>query len=279
MREQQNNADIIPRVIAITSGKGGTGKTFFTVNLASALSRAGKRVLLLDGDFGLANVHLLLGEQPKINLEKVITGEHKIEDILLPTAEGFSIIPGSRGQPLMAELQPHQLQGLIAAVDELSCIPDVLLIDTAGSISTNELQLIAAAREVVVVTTPEMIALQDAAEYIRQLHQKYNIQHFSIVANKTSNHREAGNLMEKLQNLIGFDVHVVLKPIGNIPFEKLAGKSSTCMASIIESEPDSKAARNLISIAKNINHGTAFSSSSTGGLLFFYEKYLKAGGI
>ena len=279
MRELQNNEDVIPRVIAITSGKGGTGKTFFTVNLASALSRAGKRVLLLDGDFGLANVHLLMGEQPRISLEKVITGENKIEDILLSTSEGFSVIPGSRGQPSMADLQPNQLQGLIAAVDELSCTPDVFLIDTSGSISTNELQLIAAAREVIVVTTPEMIALQDAAEYIRQLHIKYNIQYFSIVANKTNNHREAGNLMETLQNLIGFDVHVVLKPIGNIPFEKLAGKSSTSMASIIESAPESKAARNLTGIAKNINHGAAYSSSSTGGLLFFYEKYLRAGGI
>ena len=109
-----NKDHLYPRVIAISSGKGGTGKTFFSVNLASLLQKKGKNVLLLDGDFGLANIHLLLGEQPEKNLDSVLRGECSLEEILLTTQEGFTIIPGGRGQSSLAHLKPTQLSGLIS---------------------------------------------------------------------------------------------------------------------------------------------------------------------
>jgi len=278
MSESYKKNSTIPRVIAVVSGKGGTGKTFVAVNLASAFYREGKQVVLLDGDFGLANVHLLMGEKPEKNLEEVLAGQCEMKDILLPTTEGFTIIPAGRGRSLMAQLHPHQLIGLIAAVDGLEAPPDVLLLDTAGTISVEELQFIAAAGEVIIVTTPDLLSLQDAAEYIRQLHIRHHIQRFSIVANMTKNHREAHNMLEKLQNLVGFDVDVVLKPLGHVSLDDAARKSMSCLSSVIESEPDSKAAKQLFSIAKKISEDTSVPLLG-GGLSFFYEKNLRAGGV
>lgn len=277
MQEFDNKNNTIPRVIAVASGKGGAGKTFIAVNLASAFHRSGKRVVLLDGDFGLANIHLLLGEKSEQDLEAVLSGKCTLEDILLPTAEGFTIIPGGRGRPLMAQLQAYQLSGLISAVDTLTVLPDVFLIDTAGSIGAQELQLIAAAGEVVIVATPDALALQDAAEYIRQLHISHHIQRFSIIANMAKSHREAHTMLEKLQNLVGFDVDVVLRPLGHVPVEESVRKSMTCMSSVIEAEPASKAARQLLMITERLNEEQV-SPLKGGGLSFFYEQHMRAGG-
>ena len=276
MKEFDHKNNNVPRVIAIASGKGGVGKTFIAVNLASALSRCGKKVVLLDGDFGLANIHLLLGEKSEQDLEAVLAGKCELEEILLPTAEGFTIIPGGRGKPLMADLQPYQLSGLISAVDTLSSLPDIFLIDTAGSISMQELQLISAAGEIIIVITPDKLALQDAAEYIRQLHIGHSVQRFFIVSNMTKSHREAHNLLERLQNLVGFDVDVVLKPLGSVSSEESAKKSMACMSSVLESDPDSKVAKQINAITGKLN-GDRVHSLKSGGLSFFYEQNMRAG--
>ena len=267
----------VPRVIAVTSGKGGTGKTFVTINLAGALSRSGNHVLLLDGDFGLANVHPLLGEHPGADISAVLEGRLRIEDILLPVADGFAVIPGARGRPSLSDPGPGRLSGLICAMDALTPPPDVLLIDTAGTISVNELRLIAAAGEVVVVTTPDAMALQDAAEYMRQLHDRHFIYRFLIIANKTRNHREAQSVMEKLQNLVGFHVNVVLKPLGHIPRDESVRRAPACMASVLEADPSSRAAGQLTRIAARLCAEPP-AGALRGGLTFFYEKHLKAAG-
>ncbi len=281
MKEFNNkdfNKNKAPAVMAIVSGKGGVGKTFVAINLASALHRQGKQTLLLDADFGLGNIHLLLGEKADINLDMVLSGQHKIDDALIPTAEGFSIIPGERGKPLMANLSFFQLSGLISAIDSLETKPDVFLIDTAGSVSNEELQLVAAAEEIIVVITPDLLSLQDAAEYIRQINIHHGLQRFFIISNMTKNQREAQNLMEKLQNLVGFDVDVVLKPLGYLPKDDSVIRSVESMSSTLESEPESKVAKLVTTIADKLKKED-LNNNKHGGLSFFYENKIKSGDV
>ena len=139
------------RVIAVTSGKGGVGKTNVSVNLAVALAASGKQVMLMDTDLGLANVDLLLGLKPKLNLSHVVSGECTLEEILVEGAQGLQIVPASSGIKEMTTLTPAQHAGLINAFAELGNSVDILMIDTAAGISESVINFTQAAHEVVVV--------------------------------------------------------------------------------------------------------------------------------
>ena len=276
MAESTKNYLHIPKVIAIAGGKGGIGKTFIAINLSSALHRMGKKVILLDGDFGLANIHLLLGEKPNKNVTSVLEGQCNIEDILLPTHEGFALVPGSRGQPPLAQLKSKQLLSIISSVDQLNTLPDVLLIDTAGGIGETELLLVAAANEIVIVVTTDMMALHDAAEYIRQMSFIHGVHRFSIIINMSKNQREAYNALEQLHVLVGFDVDVVLHPIGSIILEDAVRQATSRMSSIIEFAPHSKATQQFFEIAEKIINNRHLHLNN--GLSFFYEHRIRARG-
>lgn len=263
----------VPRVIAVTSGKGGTGKTFITVNLAKVFSQQGKHVVLLDGDFGLANIHLLLGKEPCHDLEAIFSGECEIEDVLMPVSEKLAVIPGGRGKPFMSQLNSYQLLGLISAMDAIKKVPDILLIDTAGTVSAEELQLIAAAGEVIIVLNPDMLSLQDTADYIRQLNICHHIQRFLLITNLTKNHREEHNILEKLQCLVGFDVDVILKPLGNVPKDEFISKSIMHKSSVMEFLPESKMTKHITEITEKLCREPV-RLFPRGGLTFFYEHHI-----
>ncbi len=263
----------VPRVIAVTSGKGGTGKTFITVNLAKAFCQQGKNVILLDGDFGLANVHLLLDKKPNHDLEAILSNECSIEDILIPVSERFSMIPGGRGKPFMAQLTPYQLLGLINAMDDIATRPDILLLDTAGTISAGELQLIAAAGEIIMVVTPDMLSLQDAADYIHQLYIHHHIQRFLLIANLTKNHREENKILEKLHSMIGFGIDIILKPLGHIPKDECVIKSSMCKHINPKIFPQSKTIKSIKQMTEKLCR-EPIKSFARGGLTFFYEQHI-----
>ena len=146
------------RVIVVTSGKGGVGKTNVTVNLALALAKREKRTILFDADLGMANVDVILGVSPRANLAEVISGKKNLEEILLPYNEFLSIVPGGSGIHELADLNGDALEGFVKKLRDLEHKADYILVDTGAGISRTVLNFALAANEILVVTTPEPTA-------------------------------------------------------------------------------------------------------------------------
>ncbi|KXK36021.1 MAG: Flagellum site-determining protein YlxH [Candidatus Hinthialibacteria bacterium OLB16] len=143
------------RTIAVTSGKGGVGKSNIVANLAIALSRRGKKVLVVDADLSLANIHVLLGLQPHFNLSHVISGEKRLGEVMIEGPAGVKVIPASSGIAELAMLRERELEGLIHQFQGFLPEMDLILVDTAAGLADSVLSFVHAAREVLVVTTPE----------------------------------------------------------------------------------------------------------------------------
>ncbi len=271
--------DVKPaRVLAIASGKGGVGKSFLTLNLAEALSRLGKKVMILDADFGLANIQLMTGQQPKQTIGDVLAGKCSVAETLITGPEGVQLIPGGRGVPEDAELCHGRMSGLINAIDQLAGQMEYLLIDTAGGLTPTDLQLVQAAGEVLVVLTPDPVAQTDAADYIKALRGHCGIQQFGVVTNMIKRQREGHALIESLQERLGFDQDLVLRHCGQVPFDQDVSKSSVNFQTIMQARPESRAARSLQMLAETLDR-RRLSSPVPGGMSFFLEQTVCAGGI
>lgn len=171
------------RVIAVTSGKGGVGKTNISVNLAASLSLAGQRVMLMDADLGLANVDVLLGLEPHFDLQHVINGEKSLDDIIVEGPLGIHVVPASSGVEKMAELTKLEHASLIAAFSELKQPIDILIVDTAAGIADGVVSFAKACQDVIVVVCDEPTSLTDAYALIKVLSVRHGIKQFQILAN------------------------------------------------------------------------------------------------
>ncbi|MTI13795.1 MinD/ParA family protein [Sansalvadorimonas verongulae] len=271
--------DVKPaRVIAIASGKGGSGKSFLTLNLAEALSRMGRRVVVLDADFGLANIELLTGAEPEYSISDVLAGKCDITQTLIEGPGGVRIIPGGRSEPTMASLSHGRLSGLINAIDVLAGDIDYLLIDTAGGLSSNDLQLVQAAGELLVVMTPDPLSQADTADFIKALRGHCGIQQFGILTNMTRRQREGHTLVETLQQRLDFEQDLVLRHCGQVPFDQDVAKCCQNFQSLLEVRPESRTARALQMLAETLDR-RRISSPVAGGMTFFLEQTVNAGGM
>ncbi len=187
-----------PRVLCITSGKGGVGKTNITANLGYCLARRGQRVLVLDADLNLANIDVLLGLAPRYNLQHVFSGERRLADILVDGPGGFRILPGSSGILELASLSEGQKLSFLEAMEDLGGELDFLLVDTAAGINDNVVYFNLAAQERVVVLSPEPTSLTDAYALVKVLSNRYDIKRFRILVNAASGEREALGVFRKL---------------------------------------------------------------------------------
>ncbi len=190
------------RIIAITSGKGGVGKTFVSANLAAALTRRGQRVLVLDADLGLANLDVVLNLHPKITLHDVFTGKSSLDDAVIAAPGGFSVVLAGSGMVEYSRLTPEVRNQFLSVIETLAPRFDVILLDTGAGISDVVLFSVSLASEVLIVATPEPTSLTDAYAAIKVLAMQQKRQHVRLVINQAARPGDGRAIASQLQQVL-----------------------------------------------------------------------------
>ena len=260
------------RVICVTSGKGGVGKTNITVNLALALSLQHQSVLLLDADLGLANIDVILGLHPHYNLSHVISQERTLEEIIINGPNGIRIIPASSGIKRMADLTPEENAGLVGAFSELNDSVDVLLIDTAAGLSDSVITFSQASNDVLLVVCNEPASITDAYAMIKLLSQEHGVDHFQILANRVAAAQEGHELFNKLVRVTDRFLDVTLNFCGFIPEDPQLRKAVQAQRTVVEAFPNSRSTEAFHRLAAQILGRWPMPRSASGYLQFFVER-------
>ena len=257
------------RVMAITSGKGGVGKTNVVAGLAMSLANVGQRVVVLDADFGLANIDILLGLTPTHTLEHVLRGEKLLEEILLDGPNGIKVIPASSGIQELTRLDAAAELRLVQGLQRVSENQDWLLIDTAAGIHDSVLKLLMAAQEILLVTTPEPTSLVDAYAMVKVVHLRDPRKPIWLVVNNAQSETEAEETIEQLQaatmRFLGRELHV----LGMIPADPFLLQAVRQQRGVVEVFPRSPSALAFRTIADQLKKKVPLQK---GGFASFWKQ-------
>ncbi len=246
------------RIIAVTSGKGGVGKTFLSANLAAALARHGRRVLVLDADLGLANLDVLLNLFPKITLHDVFTGKHTLDEAVLPVPGGFSVLLAGSGMVEYSRMTPEIRDQLQRVITEVEPRFDHVLLDTGAGISDVVLYTVSLAGEVLVVVTPEPTSLTDAYATIKVLATTQGRRRFNLLVNQTRKMGEGRAVRQQLQQVVdryvnpGLDSPVRLELLGEVPSDPAVRDSVLRRQLLTELMPGAPAAVAIGNVAAKL---------------------------
>ncbi len=259
------------RVIAVTSGKGGVGKTSIVANLACLLSRMKKKVLILDGDTGLANIDVIFGLSPKYNLSHVLREECSLWETLVEGPEGIMILPASSGIQELSHLNREQK---LMILEELSCLEmelDYLLIDTAAGITENVMYFNLAAQEIIVVASPEPTSLTDAYALIKVLYQRQGKKKFRLIANMVKNATEGLAVYSRLSQATEHFLHLNVAYLGFIVKDDNLLKAVKQQRAVAEAFPQAPAVKCMERIARKMNIEKP-DGSLNGSVSFFWKQ-------
>lgn len=262
------------KVISVTGGKGGVGKSNISVNLAVALAMEGHRVMLLDADLGLANVDVMLGLKVKRNLSHVLNGDCDLEDIIITGPEGMKIIPAASGTKSMAHLSEMEHMGLVRAFSSLSEQVDYLIVDTAAGIADNVISFTLASQEVLMVVCDEPTSITDAYALIKVLSQEHNIYNFKVLANMVRSPQEGRHLFSKLTAVSDRFLDVGLEYVGSVPFDENVRNAIRKQKPFVQTYPRSPAAVAIKQLAKKVDDWP-LPSSARGNIEFFMERLVQ----
>lgn len=226
------------RVIAITSGKGGVGKTTLTTNLAVAFTKVGQKVVVIDTDLGTANMDVVLGLSPKYHLGHMVNGQKDLLDIALPAPGGFMLIPGGSGLQELTQLSETQFTKVIGSFNQLDGMADIILLDTGAGISRDVSNFLMAADEMIIVTTPEPHAMTDAYAIIKVMHNLQATAKKRLIVNKVEGELEAGIIASRLKHVVKQYLTEELEFIGGVEEDKMISRSlkKQCPLLLIDSE-------------------------------------------
>lgn len=217
----QTISEVNAKVITVTSGKGGVGKTSITVNLAVQLRKLGYSVIIFDADFGLANIEVLFGVIPKYNLTDMIYYGRTLEEIMVKGPMDIGFISGGSGTTGLANLTNENLEFLTGKMAELGKMADIIIIDTGAGISRNVIEFVTACREVLLVTTPEPTSITDSYALLKALnrHPSFDKENtvIKVIANRVSDEKEGKNLFEKLSFVAKKFLNMDLQALGSVP--------------------------------------------------------------
>jgi flagellar biosynthesis protein FlhG len=264
-----------PKVIAITSGKGGVGKTNVVGNLSIALQRMGKRVLIFDADLGLANIDIIFGLNPKYSIEEVIKGEKELSQIIVKGPEGIAIIPASSGVQELAHLTEGQKINLLNEFDILNNLFDILLIDTAAGISSNVIYFNLAAEERIIIVTPEPTSITDAYALIKVLFCQHGTKHFFLLINMVRDEKEARAVYQNLSRVVArFMGGISLDYAGFIPWDSFLQESVSRREPVVFCYPKSSSSGSFMRLANYLLRQTE-KRPIDGNIKFFWKRLME----
>lgn len=258
------------RVISVTSGKGGVGKTNIAANLAYLLVKKKKMTLVLDADTGLANIDVILGINSPYNLYHVLQGEKTLQETIVKGPGGVKILPSSSGIPEMADLSRGQKLTLMDELNTLNDSLDFMLIDTGAGISSNVMYFNMAAKEIIVVTTPEPTAMTDAYAVIKVLYQRHAKRRFRLLVNMVRSEAEAKEVYARLSNATDHFLNLTIEYLGHIVLDDKIREAVRQQKLVTELYPQCPAARCLAKISEKISTET-LEEHENGGIKFFWE--------
>jgi flagellar biosynthesis protein FlhG len=262
------------KTIAITSGKGGVGKTNVAANLAIEMKKSGKNVMILDADLGLSNIDVLFHLAPRFNMQHVLRGEMSLNDIVIEGPHGIKILPAGSGVQELTALDEFQRLKLLEGFDSYNVDIEYLIIDTGAGISENVAFFCIAAQEIVVVTSPEPTAITDAYALIKVLCTRYQEKEFKVLVNFARSPEDAFEVFRSLSKVAERFLNISLDYIGHIPFDESLRKAVRAQRAVVDLYPKSISSKQFAELATKISEP---GSQIKGSLQFFIGNLLSAG--
>lgn len=255
----QENQKKVARVITVTSGKGGVGKSNMSVNLALQLSQLGKKTLIFDADFGLANIEVLFGAIPKYNLGDVIYRDRDIKEVISTGPRGIQFISGGTGIDGLGNLSKDQIQKLLINLDQLDDMADIIIVDTGAGISDSVLDFVLSGSEVILVTTPEPTSITDSYSLLKAINRnpafsKSDVR-IRVAVNKVSSQSEGKNLFSKLNVVVTRFLDLSIEYLGAVPMDDCIFKAVMQQSPVSLKYPNSKASKAFGEIAFVLTQG------------------------
>ena len=265
------------RVLAVSSGKGGVGKTTIVANLACALSKRGKKVLVVDTDLGLNNIDILLGLTSKKHIGHVLSGKSNVEDIILHGPEGIHVLPAGNGLQELTQLEPEKKMTLMGELDRISGDYEFLIFDTSAGISSNVTFFCSAAHEIFLIATTEPTSLTDVYALMKVLHTKHSQKHFRLIINSVLSEREAQGVYRNLTAVADrFLNGVYVEYLGYILRDPNVSKAIRQQKAFLEIYPFSKFSRCMNELAEKILKEKPKSLSGEDRQSYFWRSTFQA---
>ncbi len=268
------------RVITVTSGKGGVGKSSIAVNLAIALRRLGKRVIILDADFGLANIEVMLGIRPTYNLADLMFRGKNLSDIITRGPDYIGFISGGSGIQELTSLTRDQIVYLIQKLVELDEIADIIIIDTGAGIADSVLEFVAASTEVLLVATPEPTSITDAYALLKTLNRKtdFSLDNtvIKIIANRIDSYEEGKELYDKLSLVVNRFLNLKLEYLGAIAQDASVSKAVMRQKPAVLAYPNSQFAKAIKDFAKILCENEPENPQGKKGIAQLFTYLLKS---
>lgn len=269
--KRQNQKDITnARIIAVTSGKGGVGKSSISINLALQFSKLGKKVIILDADFGLANIEVMFGVIPKYNLSDMMFRGKELTEIITEGPEGVSFISGGSGIAKLVNLDKEQIKRLVSKLSELESMADVIIIDTGAGISPSVMEFLVASPETIIVTTPEPTSITDSYALLKALSicdgfRRDDIK-VKLIANRVSSEAEGYNLYEKLNMVVSKFLSIDMEYLGYVPQDTNITKAVMKQKPVTILYPNAPASKRLEIIAMALADDNRVISPTRSGI-------------
>lgn len=261
-----------PRVVAVTSGKGGVGKTHLAANMAVAAARGGQRVLIIDGDLGLANVEILFGLSPRRHVGHVVEGASSIEQVLVQGPLGIRLLPAGSGIQALTHLTDEQKLRLTSALDAVAEGFDLVLIDSGAGIGNNVLFFVGAAQQAILVVSPEPTSLTDAYAAVKALSLQADVPVFDVVVNGAANETRAREVYQRLCAVCARFLDARLRYLGWVPTDENVGRAVMAQKPLIDLFPLSPASRAYRALTEKLLSDPA--PECGGGLRMLWNRLL-----